>query len=156
MARVDDRLIHGQVVVGWVRYYRVDQIIVVDDQIAKDSLRKDLLKMAAPNSGLDILILPIQDTVRVISDGIFEGKKTILLFDSPRKVLELVKCGGKISLLNIGNMRFSDGKRHLFESVFVSEEDIKSFSELHNLGVKLEYQAAPNDPKIDLIERLCL
>jgi PTS system mannose-specific IIB component len=153
LARIDDRLIHGQVIVGWVRRYKIDRIIVSDDRAAKDVFQKSLIEMAVPDSEIEVSVLTTEEASDRILKGHLENHRAILLMSSPGEALRLLKKGVRMPVLNIGNIRHTDGCERLAESVFASEKCLTDFKELHRLGVRLEYQAAPDDPAIDLSGR---
>ena len=154
LVRIDDRLIHGQVVVGWVRQYKINQIIVSDDRAAKDSLQKNLMEMAVADSEMEVSVLTTEETADWILKKRFESRRSILLMSSPGEALRLLKIGVGLSVLNIGNLRYTDGCKQLTESVFVNREGLLNFKELNQLGIRLEYQAAPDDAVVDLAQRL--
>ena len=154
LVRIDDRLIHGQVIVGWARRYKINQIIVSDDRVAQDGLQRDLLEMAVPDSEMGVSVLTTEEAAQQILKKQFESRRAILLMSSPNEALRLLKIGVRLSMLNVGNLRYSDGCKQLAESVFVNEGCLLDFKELNQKGIRLEYQAAPDDVAIDLAQKL--
>ena len=79
MCRVDERLVHGQVIASWSKILSIRQILVIDDQLAKDSFMGTVLAMAAP-SGVKVELVSVDEAVRRIQkDGTQDGVNTMLL-----------------------------------------------------------------------------
>lgn len=153
LARIDDRLIHGQVATAWSRVSDVSRIIVVSDQVAEDKVRVMLLKQVAP-SGITVSVVDVAKAKRVYDKPKYENDKVMLLFTNPTDVLRLVELGVNIESVNIGGMSYQDGKKQITKAISVDQEDINSFEKLHNLGLELEIRPVPDDRKKDLIKIL--
>lgn len=150
LARIDDRLIHGQVATVWSKATGIERILVVSDDVAKDELRKFLLKQAAP-PGIKSNVVTKKKLVEVYHDQLFDGMKVMLLFATPKDVLAIVNAGVKLGSVNIGGMRFSPGKKMITNFISVDEEDVADFEQLHQSGIELEIRQVPNDRKNNLI-----
>lgn len=153
LIRIDDRLIHGQVIVGWTRFLEAERIVVANDKLADDEFQKDLMTMACPPD-MEFLILKIDEVASKIKEGEFGNKRTILLVVSPRDALRLVEEGVEISEINVGGMRFFDDRRQILPWVSVNEEEIDIFRKLKGLGITLEARTVPTDHKIDLLKHI--
>lgn len=153
LARIDDRLIHGQVVTSWVKQNTVNRIIVVSNEVAFDELRKFLLKEAAP-SGVKVNIVTVEKLLEVNRNELFDQEKVMLLFTNPSEVEQLVRGGIHINSLNIGGMSFSSGKQMITTFVSVDEKDVQSFRYLLEQGVEIEVRKVPADRKILLVDLL--
>lgn len=149
--RVDDRLIHGQVVVGWGKYLNANHIIVAEDTIANDPIQKAIYEMAVPQD-VQVSILSISQLAEKIIGNEYANQNVIILFSRPQDVVRLIKAGVKIDTLNIGGMRYEPGKKQILNFVSVNDSDISAFEELNNMGVQIEAQAVPTEPKVDLIK----
>jgi PTS system mannose-specific IIB component len=153
LARIDDRLIHGQVVVGWAQALKANHIVVIDDDVAGNDMQKFLFRMATPDD-IKLSILKINEAAEIIKKRGFDDDYTILLFKSPESVYKLVKAGGKISEINIGGMHYGEGKIQLFDAVFVDEKDIEFIKSLKELNVNLEVRMVPTDQKKDIFKAI--
>jgi len=151
LVRIDDRLIHGQVIVGWARSLGVNCIVVANDEFSHDEFQKELVAMACPPN-MEILILGVEEAISKFKGGEFEDKRTILLLDTPKDALRLIKEGVKISEINVGGMRSANDRIKILPWVFLNEEEISIFRQIRYLGVKLEARAVPTDPKVDLLD----
>lgn len=153
LARIDDRLIHGQVATAWSKSTGVERIIVVSDMVAKDDLRKFLLKEAAP-PGIHANVITVQKMIQVYQSGLLANAKVMLLFTNPQDVEAIVRCGVQLSSLNIGGMSFTDGKTMITNFISVNQRDIEAFNYLDSQKVELEIRKVPADRKVLLMELL--
>ena len=109
LARVDTRLLHGQVATTWTKTTQPNRIIVVSDSVAHDDLRKKMIEQAAP-PGVKANVVPIDKMIQVAKDPRFGNTKAMLLFETPQDALRAIKGGVDIKELNIGSMAHSLGK----------------------------------------------
>lgn len=156
LARVDDRLIHGQVVVGWARALEADAIVVADDGVAADPMQRMLLPMAVPPQ-IHVDIWSIQEAARRFNEGELGPNRVILLFASLRAALDFARQGGRLPGLNVGGLRLAPGRNSLSVSVAVGPEDADSARALEALGVPIELRMLPVDepePFLDLLAKV--
>lgn len=149
LARIDDRLIHGQVVVGWVKHVGANCIAVANDVIAADPVQKALLPMAVPPE-IEVAIYRVTEAAKKFSSGAHAGQKVILLFSTPGDVLRFLQEGGALAELNVGGMRFAPGKAQVHNSLSLSEEDVRAIEGLAQRGLKMTVQMVPSDHPADL------
>lgn len=148
LIRIDDRLIHGQVVVGWSKALGIERLVVVNDAIAGNAMQKTLMEMAVP-SGLKVKFLTVEEAAAAQSQP-SDKARTLLLFSNPVDLLAYRKKGGLFSSVNVGGMHFCEGKRQVSKTVCVNEDEVAAFKELKALGVELEVRAVPGDMKESL------
>jgi len=151
LVRIDDRLIHGQVVENWMKFLKINHVVVVNDFVASDRMQKTLFSMAVPDHA-KISILTIAQAKEMILNSQFEGDRAMLLLVSPQDVLNLINKGVRIKEVNIGGMHYSPDKKQILKAISVSKQDIQAFQELDKLGVHLEARMVPDDEKIDIME----
>jgi PTS system mannose-specific IIB component len=153
LARIDDRLIHGQVVTVWTKEVKCERIIVCNDDVAADAIRKALLTQVAP-PGMKASVVDIEKAIRVYNNPKYAETRTLLLFTNPTDVLRMVEGGVDIKSVNIGGMSFKEGKKQITKAVSVDEKDIDSFHKLKERGIELEIRKVASDSKIDLMSVL--
>lgn len=152
--RVDDRLIHGQVFVSWVKKLSVKHILVLDDNLATDNFMKSVLSMAAL-SEVTVEILSVADGARrVVHQNNGSAPNTILLFKSPKSVLAMYKAGYQMKTLNIGCMNAGLSRRRIFNDVFASDEEVEIFRELIGAGVDVYIQMVSAETKVSMADLL--
>lgn len=151
LARIDTRLLHGQVATGWTKAVKPTRIIVVSDNVAHDALRKDLITQAAP-PGVKANVVPIEKMIEVAKDPRFGDTRALLLFETPEDALKAIKGGVDIKELNVGSMAHSEGKVAVNKVLSLDMEDVKTFDELKAMGIKFDVRKVPNDSKANMDE----
>ena len=151
LARLDSRLLHGQVATNWTKATQPNRIIVVSDNVAKDELRKKLIEQAAP-PGVRAHVIPLDKLVQVYNDPRFGDTKALLLFETPQEVLSVVEKGVEIPELNVGSMAHSAGKVQINNVLSVDQNDVDTFKKLSELGVKFDVRKVSNDSRSDLFK----
>ncbi|MDM7657324.1 PTS sugar transporter subunit IIB [Lactococcus lactis] len=149
LARIDSRLLHGQVATAWTPDSRANRIIVVSDTVSKDELRKKLIEQAAP-TGVKANVIPIKKMIEVAKDPRFGDTKALLLFETPQDALATIEGGVPIETLNVGSMAHSTGKTMLNKVLSMDKDDVATFEKLRDLGVKFDVRKVPADSKSDL------
>ncbi|WP_424409171.1 PTS mannose transporter subunit IIAB [Pasteurella sp. PK-2025] len=155
LARIDDRLIHGQVATRWTKESKVSRIIVVNDDVAKDSVRSTMLKSVAP-PGVTAHVVNVDKMVRVYNNPEYANDRVMLLFTNPTDVLKLLEAGVDMSSINIGGMAYRDGKKMITSAVSVDEKDIEAFKAIHAMDIELDVRKVSNDSRqymMDLLKK---
>jgi PTS system mannose-specific IIB component len=153
LARIDSRLLHGQVATAWTKATQPTRIIVVSDAVAKDDLRKRLIEQAAP-PGVKANVVPIDKMIEVAKDPRFGSTKALLLFENPQDVVRAVEGGVEIEEVNVGSMAHSTGKVVVNNVLSMGKDDVKSYEKLKELGLKFDVRKVPNDSRANLDELL--
>ncbi|TPE19711.1 PTS mannose transporter subunit IIAB [Pantoea vagans] len=151
LARIDDRLIHGQVATRWTKETNVQRIIVVSDEVAKDHVRKTLLTQVAP-PGVTAHVVDVDKMVRVWNNPKYGQDRVMLLFTNPTDVLRVVEQGVDIRTVNIGGMAFRQGKTQVNNAVSVDEKDIAAFRKLNERHIELEVRKVSSDQKLKMMD----
>jgi PTS system mannose-specific IIB component len=151
LARIDDRLIHGQVATRWTKETNVTRIIVVSDEVAADNVRKTLLTQVAP-PGVTAHVVDVAKMVRVWNNPKYGKDKVMLLFTNPTDVVRLVEEGVNITTVNIGGMAFRQGKTQVNNAVSVDAKDIEAFKKLNERGIELEVRKVSSDQKLKMMD----
>lgn len=150
--RIDDRLIHGQVITAWIAHADADTIVVADDKAAKDEFTQSLLKMATPDS-IKLKILGVSDAIAYLQSSEEEGK-ALLLVRGPEQTLQFVQAGFKDNTINVGNMNMKKGKTKVLGNLWVFPEDVEFVKKIYEEGVSLEVRAVPSERSQDVMNLL--
>ncbi|MFS1537944.1 MAG: PTS mannose transporter subunit IIAB [Candidatus Phlomobacter fragariae] len=150
LARIDDRLIHGQVATRWTKETKIKRIIVVSNEVTKDHVRSTLLKQVAP-PGVTAHVVDVAKCIRVYNNPKYAGERVMLLFTNPTDVLQIVKGGVEIKSVNIGGMAYRDGKTQVNNAISIDNEDIDAFNQLSKRGIELEARKVSSDNKLDML-----
>lgn len=154
LARIDSRLLHGQVATAWTKATQPTRIIVVSDAVAKDELRKKLIQQAAP-PGVKAHVVPIAQMIKLAKDDQhFGGQRALLLFENPEDVLRAVEGGVPLETVNVGSMAHSPGKVQPNKVLAFNQQDIDTFKELEKRGIEFDVRKVPNDSQGNMIEIL--
>lgn len=148
LARIDDRLIHGQVVTAWSKITKANRIIVVDDEVAQDDFMVKILKMAAPNA-FKIGIHTIADASNILKEE-DHGERVIILVKTPKTVEMLIENGVEIRRLNLGGIGAIQGRKQLYRNISISEDEKACFKRLLDIGVQVYVQIVPDSSPIDI------
>ena len=146
LARIDSRLLHGQVATAWTKTVKPTRIIVVSDGVAKDELRKNLIEQAAP-PGVKANVVPVDKMIQVAKDPSFGNTKAMLLFETPQDALRAIEGGVDVKELNIGSMAHSVGKIAVSKVLSLGKDDVKTFEKLKAKGIQFDVRKVPNDSK---------
>ena len=155
LTRIDSRLIHGQVIVKWSRIANGNRIVIVDDELEKDSFMVDIYQMAAP-SGMSV---EIYSTTRAAEefkkDKMGEGK-ILLLFRTLAQATKAYEEGLHFESLQLGGIPQSPGKKKIISAVSLDETDVAQIMELHEQGVEIFAHIIPEEPKFKEERRIIL
>ncbi|WP_276210926.1 PTS sugar transporter subunit IIB [Heyndrickxia coagulans] len=155
LVRIDDRLLHGQVAYGWTSSLGVNVILVVNDEAKNDQMKAMALNLAKPNQ-VKLYIRGVAESGEIVRK-FAEAKKSkvLVLVKNAADALALVQgSGGAIHSVNVGGMRYSEGKRKLTDLVAVDQQDLENFKKMQELGVELEFRLLPRDKKKTLSDLL--
>lgn len=144
LARIDTRLLHGQVATSWTKSINPDRIIVVSDNVSKDELRKNMVMEAAP-PGVKAHVVPIWKMKEIVDDPRFGATRVMLLFEKPQDVLQFLEIGGKLEKVNLGSMAYKKGDINLTNAVSMNKEDVECFDKILSYGIKIDVRKVPAD-----------
>ncbi len=158
LVRVDNRLVHGQILEAWVPFIKARCIIVVDDNSASDFFCETVIRMAVP-SDIEVNIYSVEDFSANIAYHQGSGKKTIVLFSKIADALKAYQDGFHFEKLNIGNIHHEDYKVCCAPSVFLCEPDIQDvLNLLQDKGVAVELKRVPREKAVnikDVLKEYC-
>ena len=152
LVRIDDRLIHGQVVVGWARALRPDRIVLCDDEIAASDWEKDLYLNSYADVDVALDVFSTSELVRYVQSPDFAKEKVLLVVASPKVVWKLVEKGIPIKSVNVGGLHFKEKAKKIAPYIFVSEEDVLFLKKLSERGIALEGRDVPQAKALDVME----
>lgn len=148
LARIDDRLIHYQVITTWVKNHDIEQVLIINDKVAGDKIQQSVLTMSAPPE-LKVQVFGVQKFIEILQKTEIK-RRTMLLFTNSIDVNTLVENGVKIDKLNVGGMRMQEGRKSLSRAVAVTPEEEQAFKSLIARNIPVEIQMVPKDPVVDL------
>ncbi len=146
--RIDDRLIHGQVMTGWSKIYNTTRIFVVDDKAAGDKFLCQVMQMSVPKD-YDVSILSVEDAIPAILNDPPENR-TMVLTKTPSVMQALLEGGVTMKELNLGGMGYLAGRKVVLRNIQVSPEELEQLRQIAAKGVRVFCQIVPDGKCIEL------
>ena len=148
-ARIDYRLIHGQVITKWLKRSDANKIIVIYDPLSSDPFLAEVYKMAAP-SGVEVIITSIEDTLqRWNSNSFYEGK-LLILFKSIDSALKTIQGGLMLEELQVGGVENTPGRKIVFNQISLNHEDADKLQIIEDKNIKVYFQTIPEEDPASL------
>jgi D-glucosaminate PTS system EIIB component len=144
LVRIDDRLIHGQVIAVWCKHRRFTRILIVDDGVAADPFMQEVLSLATP-PGLQVGVLSLEGGIDALSQDAPDRGTTMVLMKSPQTAKQLYDGGVEYSALNVGGIGNAPGRKNIFKNISASEEEIAIFRYLMEKGVEITLLTVPGE-----------
>ena len=142
LARIDCRLIHGQVVETWVPHTKANSLVVANDDLAANPFLRAVMELAVPK-GIRVRFCRLSETADVLAEADRLGERSILLVANASDAVALRQAGVRFDLLNIGNLHFAAGKVEISPSVFFSPEDFEALRWFRCHGVTVCVRGTP-------------
>jgi len=151
--RIDDRLIHGQVIVGWAKTLNLNNIIVANDELFNDKLKKQMVQLAVP-SNIQVEFLSLKETAVAYQSNKWSKLNSILLIESPEDAYKLLAAGCDIKEVNVGGLHVKDNRKQVTQNLALNDEDKYYLRKMCKMNVHLEGRALPSDEEYDVIKVL--
>jgi PTS system mannose-specific IIB component len=144
LARIDSRLVHGQVLEAWVPYVSADCIVVANDDVAGESFQRMVMQAAVPSS-IKLIIGTLEETAEILKSAEMMKKRVLLLFSCSGDALKARQLGVSFPKLNLGNMHSSIGKDRYTCTIALDQNDIDVLQQVEEEGVTIVSQCVPAD-----------
>ncbi|NOY46227.1 MAG: PTS sugar transporter subunit IIB [Deltaproteobacteria bacterium] len=142
LARVDNRLVHGQVLEAWVPYLEADLIVVVGGEESRDPFRRSLFQaLSTPQVKVEV-VAPEEAPTLVERE---QAHRILLLFPDVDAAWKAFRAGLRFERLNLGNVHPREGGHRVTRTVYLTTEDEEELRDLRAHGVRLEARALPTD-----------
>jgi mannose/fructose/N-acetylgalactosamine-specific phosphotransferase system component IIB len=139
--RIDDRLIHGQVVVGWGQAMDIEFIVLVDDAVAGSEWEQELYRMGVPPE-MDVSFSTVAEATGGLDAYRRDRRRGMLLTGDVRSMACLVAAGG-IPAVNVGGIHHRPGRTQRLRYVFLTEDEERQLREIAARGVEVAAQDVP-------------
>lgn len=144
LARIDSRLVHGQVLEAWVPFVQADCIVVANDGVAEQAFQRMVMEAAVPSS-IKLVIGTLKETAQILSSATLMKNRVLLLFASSADALAVRQLGVGYPKLNLGNMHSGAGKARYTCTIALDQEDIDNLELIEGEGVNIVSQCVPTD-----------
>ncbi len=152
--RVDERLIHGQVVVGWGEHLNVDRIVVIDDELAESPWERELYCLGVPPS-VDVAFVAVADARRDLPGWRADARRLIVLVRDV-DTLDRLAAGGALDGddINLGGIHSAPGRERLLPYLFLSREESESLRRVAEAGAVISARDLPGSRAVSLRDLL--
>jgi len=177
LVRIDDRLIHGQVVIKWLRYLGCNEVTIVDEELSEDVDLQTVLRLAAPR-GVKLRVASIDQVGELVEDWQPCGscaagsssavsvedslpfasksqncrRRVLILVKTPSTALALIERGLSIGELNVGGLAGVEGARRVYRSISVTPDQMEILREISSRGIRVYFQTVPEERALELAE----
>ncbi|CAG0971345.1 PTS system, mannose-specific IIB component [Gammaproteobacteria bacterium] len=150
LIRVDDRLLHGQIICSWVPFVKADSLLVASDEAASDALVSEIISACGCNE-LSVMVKSVADTATYLNGGDGGQERVMLVVGELRDAMRLYDLGMRFSSINLGNIHHEDDGRAITPSIIVNGEDEALLRRFRELGVSIEIRDIPRNESKEYI-----
>ncbi|MGL5190534.1 MAG: PTS sugar transporter subunit IIB [Cetobacterium sp.] len=147
LLRVDHRLLHGQVAFSWIQNLGADCILIANDSVVNDELRKTTMKLAKPQE-VKLVIKNIEDSIQALKSGVTDKYKLFIVVESVEDAYKIASEVDNIKQINLGGVKARENSRNISKAVNLLEEEENLLKELQSLGIEIEIRQVANDTKV--------
>lgn len=142
LTRIDDRLMHGQVVVTWIPFLKVNEVVIIDDEYANDEFMTLLIKNAAPDK-VKVNVFSLDKATDYLKEN-DEVSRILILLKNVEYIKTLLESNIKLNKINVGNLGSSPLRKKYYNSVYLSNDELMILKEMSKL-TGVEIKMLPND-----------
>lgn len=150
LARVDDRLIHGQVVIGWGRPLGVNLIVLIDDQVAESLWEQELYRMAVA-AETEVLFVSLREAADRVEEWAADSRRVILLTaDLPTMAALHLAAPAAVRRINLGGIHHRPGRHERLPYIYLTDEELRALQALEETGAVITAQDLPASPPVSV------
>lgn len=150
--RIDDRLIHGQVMTQWIQYTSANEVLIIDDAVAKDAFLQMVMKSSVP-ANISLKVLSSSDAIDYLN-GDSSGEKIIILVKFPMTLDVITDAGVRLTSVNVGGIGAKAGRKPLFKNISINEEERESFRNLIKKDINVFIRVITGDSEENISKYL--
>ena len=151
LVRVDHRLLHGQVAFSWSQALGADCILIANDDVPQNDIRKTTIKLAKP-AGVKLVIKNINDSIDALKSGVTDKYKLFIVVESIADAYQMAKAVPEIKAINLGGMKVRENTRNISKAINITQEEEGMVKELVDAGREVEIRQVPNDKKVAALD----
>lgn len=153
LARVDDRLIHGEVVTAWIPSTKATRVIIVDDEVSQDPFNVRVVKALAP-AGTKVFVYDVEKAAEKLMVQGLEGERLLVLAKTPIAFNRLIKSGVPLKEVNLGGAGIRGKRQPFINNVSLDPDEVMACEEMQNAGCNVYYQLVPEQGVVQINEAL--
>lgn len=146
LLRVDHRLLHGQVAFSWCNALDIDAILIANDDIQNDQIRKMAVRLAKPNN-VKLVMKGVKDSINTINSGITDKYNLMVIVENVLDAVAIVQACPDIKSINLGGVPKSDERKKISNAVFLSDDEIGLLKQCELKGIEVEIRQIATDRK---------
>ncbi len=150
LLRIDDRLVHGQVVEGWLKALRINHIVVASDSVQSDDTQQALYMLAVPQ-GVRLSCLSIADAADQWKADAWKKDLALVLVSTPEDALRLAESGAPVGSVNLGGLHYRQGRVQILKGISLDDLDVRALKALAAKKIVLEARPLPLDEPVDIV-----
>ncbi|WP_278512392.1 PTS sugar transporter subunit IIB [Holdemanella biformis] len=148
LVRIDDRLIHGQIATTWINDYNIEQVLIVDDNVVQDKMQQSVISMTAP-ANVKVKVFGVDSFIGIYKKNPIK-RRTMIVLTNSIDAYRLLAGGVQIDYLNVGGMRYLDGRTKIARAVSVTPEEREAFKKIIEMGIDVRIQMIPRDEIVEM------
>lgn len=149
--RIDDRLIHGQVVIGWGKPLGIEFIVLVDAEVRESEWEQDLYRMAVPET-IEVVFADVEEACAAVPQWQADRRRGLLITGSVETMAALADAEDKIASVTLGGIHHRPGRRQRLPYVYLNDEEYRTLTQLEAQGTRVTAQDVPTGRQVRLSE----
>ena len=149
LLRVDHRLLHGQVAFSWTTSLGADCILIANDGVMQDDLKRTTIKLSKP-AGVKLVMKNLEDSIEAVNSGVTDKYKLFVIVESVADAVKMAENCEQIRHINIGGVGKIENGEQLSKTVWVREEEKNGLKKVIDRGVDVEIRLVPSDRTINV------
>ena len=150
--RIDDRLIHGQVVVGWGQTLGIQFLVLVDDGVRASDWEQELYRMGVPPA-VQVVFASVDEAAAELPKWLADGRRGLILTGDVDSMARLVAQGnGLVREVNVGGLHYREGRKERLRYVYLNDGEAATLRGLAAKGVLVSAQDVPTGTRVPLVE----
>lgn len=149
--RIDDRLIHGQVILSWAKYLKSERIILCDNEVAENEWEKELYVSCVPHA-MNCVIYNTKTASEYLLSDLTNLNKTIVLVKSPAVLREIIDYGFVPTRVNLGGIHYAAKRKKYLSYLFLSDSEVEDIKMLTAKGIAIYCQEIPTSKKYNILD----
>ncbi|RHM63202.1 MULTISPECIES: PTS sugar transporter subunit IIB [Coprobacillaceae] len=145
--RVDHRLLHGQVAFSWTSYLEADCILIANDGVMQDELKKMAIKMAKPQ-GVKLVIKSIDDSITALNSGVTDKYKLFVVVESVKDAYRLMTETKQFHNVVLGGTKATENTKSISKAVNLTSKEIDLVKDLIAKDYEVEIRMVPTEKKV--------
>ncbi|OTP28413.1 PTS sugar transporter subunit IIB [Enterococcus mundtii] len=147
LTRVDHRLLHGQVAFSWTQNLGADCILIANDDVPTNDIRKTAIKLAKPQ-GIKLVIKTIEDSIQALQSGVTDKYKLFIVVDSIEDAYRLAEHYPEITKVNLGGIKAKEGTKNIGKAVNILPAEEEILKKMIAKGIAVDIRQVPSDKKV--------